>query len=66
MKKTSLLWAVVYLVFGAYFINLSFSFITLPEFITGFYQWITLVGGILILLGGINHFRAIKNKSLSQ
>ena len=50
----------LYLVFGLYFINSAFSFIIMPDIILKIDNWITLVGGILILVGGINYFRARK------
>ena len=50
----------LYLVFGLYFITSAFNFIAIPDIILQFDKWITLVGGVLILIGGINHFRARK------
>ena len=58
-------WVLIYIVFGAYFIIsglpglVSFK---IPEVITKIDNWITLVGGVLILIGGINHFRTASNK----
>jgi|TARA_B100001079_G_C16245907_1_gene441104 hypothetical protein len=66
MQKGGIFWFIVYLVFGIYFINSSFNFIKIPEVISNFNQWIILLGGVLILLGGINHFRAIRNKNKSR
>lgn len=63
MQKGGIFWFIVYLVFGIYFINSSFNFITIPEIISNFDSWIILLGGVLILLGGVNHFRAIRNKN---
>ena len=51
---------IVYLIFGLYFINSAFSFITLPEFFDNIDKWITLVAGILLIIGGINYSRATK------
>ena len=53
---------IVYLVFGLYLINMFFSFITMPEFITNLDNLIILVAGILVILGGINHLRLRKVK----
>lgn len=50
----------LYLVFGMYFIMSAFNFITIPDIILQFDNWIGLVGGVLILIGGINYFRARK------
>ena len=52
---------IVYLIFGLYFINYAFSFINLPEFFDNIDKWITLVAGILLIVGGINYSRAIKS-----
>jgi len=48
---------VVYLVIAIYLVNMSFDFISLPEFITNFDNWIILVAGVLVFLGGISHLR---------
>jgi predicted membrane channel-forming protein YqfA (hemolysin III family) len=63
MQKGGIFWFIIYLVFGIYFINSSFNFIKIPEIISNFDSWIILLGGVLILLGGVNHFRAIRNKN---
>ena len=63
MQKGGIFWFIIYLVFGIYFINSSFNFIKMPEVISNFDSWIILLGGVLILLGGVNHFRAIRNKN---
>ena len=55
------LWAAIYIIFGIYFINQSFSFLTIPEALSTFDSWFSLIGGILILIGGINHYRASKS-----
>ncbi|MAG78783.1 hypothetical protein CMI40_00195 [Candidatus Pacearchaeota archaeon] len=62
MQKRGIFWFIIYLVFGVYFINSSFNFIIIPEVISNYNQWIIFFGGILILFGGLNHFRAIRNK----
>ena len=60
VKKANVIWVIIYLVFGVYFINSSFSFIIMPDFILNIEKWITLVGGFLILIGGINQIRVGK------
>jgi len=57
MKTVRLIGFLVYLIFGLYFINSVFSIIALPEFVVNIDKWIILVGGILVILGGINHLR---------
>ena len=54
----------VYLVFGLYFINSTFSFILLPEFVLNIDKWIIFVGGILIILGAFNYLRTGKKLRL--
>ena len=60
MANVKLIGFLVYLVFGLYFINSALEFITLPGFLDSIDKWILLVGGILILVGGINYLRAGK------
>ena len=52
------------LLFGLYFINSTFSFISLPEFILNIDKWIIFVGGILIILGAFNYLRTGKKLRL--
>ena len=52
---------IVYLIIAVYLANISLSFINLPEFITNLDNWIILIAGILVLIGGINHLRLRKN-----
>lgn len=60
VKKANVIWVIIYLVFGFYFINKAFNFVTMPDFILGIDRWIILAGGFLILVGGINQIRAGK------
>lgn len=53
-----ILFFVIYLIFGLYFVNSTFSFVQIPEGIASFNNWIDLIGGILILVGGVNLLRA--------
>ena len=50
----------LFLIFGLYFINSTFSVIAIPEFILDYDNWIILSGGILIILGGLNYLKAGK------
>lgn len=62
-KKSGLIWFVIYTVFGLYLINYPFQFVKIPISISSIIdQWAILIGGILVLIGGINHFRASKYK----
>jgi len=68
-KKRNILVFLVYLIFGLYFINSTFDFVILPEFILSVDKWITLIGGILIIVGGISYFisgRKIKLNKLDK
>jgi len=56
----------LYLIFGLYFINSTFSFIALPEFILNFDKWIIFAGGILIIFGAFNYLRAGKKIRLDK
>ena len=53
-----------YLVVGLYFINYSINYVEIPKIITNFNTGIFVVGGILILLGGINHLRISRTRIL--
>ena len=59
-KGRTIVLCLVYFVFGLYFITSSFNFFEMPEIIFNIDKWLTLVGGILIIIGGINYFRASK------
>jgi formate hydrogenlyase subunit 3/multisubunit Na+/H+ antiporter MnhD subunit len=49
---------VIYLLFGIYFLNFPFQFISIPENISSIVNpWIIFVGGILIIFGAINYIR---------
>ena len=56
-KGSSLIILLIYLVFSAYFINFPFNIIKVPSGIESINQWIVFLGGILLLLGAINHYR---------
>ncbi len=61
-KKSGLIWFIVYSIFGFYLINSPLNIVQIPEIISQFDSWIIFVGGILVLIGGINHFRVGKSK----
>jgi len=54
------IFSIVSIVFALYFLNYPFSFFTVPESILKFENWIIFAGGILILIGMANYFRATK------
>jgi len=51
------LFPVLFLIFGAYFINYSLKFIPIPAAVDPVHKWIILGGGILIIIGAINQLR---------
>jgi len=58
MASSKLVGFIVYLIFALYFVNSSLNLIELPGFFENIHKWIVLIGGILILVGGINYLRA--------
>lgn len=59
-EGNSLGWIIVliHLILGAYFINLTFLFVEVPEFILDINKWIFLVAGVFLVWGAINYKRA--------
>lgn len=57
MRKGSGILVVVYFVLALYLINVAIGFIALPEFFSKIDKWIVLLGGIFLVLGGINSLR---------
>lgn len=62
VNKFAIIGFFIYLLMGLYFINYPLNFIKIPEFVSGFEAWIIFVGGILILVGGINYLRTSKKR----
>lgn len=62
----SFLWFVIYLIFGTYLINLSLNFYDIPYTITEFNKWFLLIGGILIIIGGINSLRVGRHTKIRR
>ncbi|HEB46935.1 MAG TPA: hypothetical protein ENI22_00515 [Candidatus Pacearchaeota archaeon] len=48
---------VLYIIFGLYFLNYPFNLLDLSGAFSSFEEWIFFLGGILIIIGAINHFR---------
>ena len=63
MRKVGIIIFLIYLVIGLYFINLSFNFYKIPEVISQFNEFINLIGGILIVLGGIGYLRLGRSRN---
>lgn len=43
----------LYLLLGAYFLNIGFNFISLPDFFSKIDKWIIVAGGLFLILGAI-------------
>jgi len=52
--------SLIYFLSGFYFINYFFQFVKIPSFPQSINQWIFVVSGILLIIGGINFFRLAK------
>ena len=61
-KGGKILFFIVNVVFGLYFINYGLNFFEIPEVVSNLDKWIFVVGGALIILGGINYSRAIVSR----
>lgn len=57
MARLGLLGFIIYLIFGIYQLNFALNFVSLPTFSTTVNNWIIFIGGILIIIGGINYLR---------
>ncbi|MBU2053062.1 MAG: hypothetical protein ABIJ14_03615 [Nanoarchaeota archaeon] len=60
-KKMNAFVFAIYLILGVYFINFPFQFYPIPEVVSKFDSWIIFAGGIFMLFGAINYFRAKRN-----
>jgi hypothetical protein len=50
----------VYFLLAFYLINFAIAFIALPEFFSNFEKWFIALGGVFLILGGINSLRLRK------
>jgi protein-S-isoprenylcysteine O-methyltransferase Ste14 len=57
-KRMNVAVLLVYVLLGVYFINFPFNFIQIPKYISNVNNWIIFVGGLLMLFGAINYFKA--------
>lgn len=57
MKKSSVFLFLVYIIMGLYFINAAVGFYVISDSVLEFESFIVLIGGILLILGGINSLR---------
>lgn len=64
MRKGLIIGFLIYLFFGIYFFNSSLGFVKLPDIVLKADRWMTLIGGILIVIGAINYVRISKRKKV--
>lgn len=48
----------VYLVLALYFVNVPFQFVKTPDTILSVEKWIIFLGGLFLVLGGINFLKS--------
>lgn len=60
MGKAGAIGFFVYLIFGLYLLNSSFNFIIMPAFILSIENWLILISGVLVIIGGIKYLKAKK------
>lgn len=59
-KGAKTIFFLIFLIFGAYFINYPFNFVKLPVIPAEMISWVIFLGGILIIIGGISFLKATK------
>ncbi len=53
-KNGGMIWFLVNVIFGLYFLNKGFNFIDVSKFITASIEnWIIIIGGALIIISGV-------------
>lgn len=55
---------ITYFLMAIYLINVPLQIIPFPEIIENVSEWIIFAGGIFLILGGINYFRANREKNV--
>ena len=54
MREWKFLTFLLYVFLGAYFVNFAIGFYELPDFFSQIQNWLFLIGGVLIFIGGIS------------
>jgi len=62
MTKIGVFGFAIHLIIGIYLLNVLIDFIPVPEVIFDYNSWIIFVGGVFVIMGGINYFRVKKLK----
>ncbi len=60
-RGSGIFYLLISIIFGLYFLNYPSQFVNIPESFGVAEPWIIFLGGILIILGGINYFRLKRN-----
>ena len=55
-KRPSAFTLILFIIFGLYFLNYPFQFVKIPVAIAGLDKWLIFAGGIMLIIGGVNHF----------
>lgn len=63
LHKYRVLFLLLYVLVGIYFLNYPLAFVEIPDAIAKFDPWIIFAGGILVLFGGINYFKTSRYKA---
>jgi cytochrome c biogenesis protein CcdA len=55
--KTGNIILAVYILFGIYLVNMSFSFVVMPEILENYNSWIYLIAGLLLIFAGFKFLK---------
>jgi len=55
---------ITYVLMAIYLLNVPFDVIPFPDIIIRAHKWIIFIAGLLLIVGGINYFRANKENSI--
>lgn len=58
MVRFKIIFFFIFIIFAVYLINYPLGIIPIPEGMSQFDPWIIGIGGVLLLIGGIDHLRA--------
>ncbi|MBW6442735.1 hypothetical protein K0A97_03070 [Patescibacteria group bacterium] len=53
MRNISMIVPIIFFIFGILLLNIALDLFTFPEFINSRLNWINLISGILLVLGGL-------------
>jgi len=60
----ALIFFLLYLALGLYFLNFGIQFIKIPEIVSNVNRWIIFAGGVLLIFGAINFIRMNRYTSI--